>query len=987
MKKLFNHRLILLVCGIFLTGILNAQQVTVSGKVTDANDGTSIPGVNILEKGTTNGTVTDIEGNYSLSVSTGAIIQISFVGYLTQEVEVGNQTTINFTLEFDAVNLKEVVTIGYGTTRKEDATGSVIAVSADEFNQGAITSPQDLVVGKIAGVQITDQGGAPGTGSTIRIRGGSSLMASNDPLFVIDGVPIDNDGIAGMRNPLNTIHPSDIETFTVLKDASATAIYGSRASNGVIMITTKRGKRNRPLRMTYDGKFSLGFKTGVPDVLNADEYRTLIQDRYASNPNATDLLGTENTNWQDVIYEPAFGMDHNLSFTGGIKVLPYRASIGYSDQSGILKTTNLKRTTLAISLNPTFLDDHLRVDVNLKGMYIKNRFADWGSVGGAVAFDPTQPVYDENSPYGGYFTWTQPNGDPITIATTNPLAQLEMTDNTSNVYRSLGNAKLEYRLHPLPELKATLNLGYDVSESKGQIYVPENASWTYDALNGGGENTNYTQNKSNELLDLYLNYNKEIGSISSRIDVTAGYSWQHFWRKGTNYSTNVSESVINADTDYETENFLVSFFGRLNYSYKSKYLLTFSLRYDGSSRFAEENRWGLFPSLALAWNITDEAFMEGAQSISNLKLRLGYGITGQQNITNNDYPYLASYTYSQNNAQYMFGNNYITTLRPEGYDANLKWEETTTYNVGLDYGFLSNRITGDLDIYLRKTKDLINTIPVPAGTNLTNQILTNVGDLENSGFEFSINGKAFSTPDFVWEIGFNLTYNQNKITKLTAVDDPNYKGIYVGGISGGVGNTIQIHSVGYPAYSFYVYEQVYNENGEPIEGLYVDKDENGEVNEDDKYRYKKPAPVVFMGLSSMWRYKNWDISFAGRFNIGNYVYNNMFSNYGSYSNLYNSAGYLSNVNSNVLETNFNNPKYFTDYYMENASFFRMDNITVGYHFENIAESTVGLRLYGTVQNAFVVTNYRGLDPEVSGGIDNNIYPRPRTFVVGVSLDF
>ncbi len=987
MKKLVRHRLTLIVCGIFLSGILYAQKVTVSGTVTDASDGSSIPGVNILEKGTTNGTVTDVDGNYTLSVESGATIQISFIGYLAQEVEVGNQTIINFSMEFDAVNIKEVVTIGYGTTRKEDATGSVIAVSADEFNQGAITSPQDLVNGKIAGVQITDGGGAPGAGSTIRIRGGSSLMASNDPLFVIDGVPIDNDGVAGMRNPLNTIHPSDIETFTVLKDASATAIYGSRASNGVILITTKQGKKNRPLQMTYNGKFSLGFKTGTPDVLNTDEYRALIQDRYADNPNATNLLGSENTNWQDVIYQPAFGMDHNLSFNGGIKVLPYRASIGYSDQNGILKTSNLKRTTLAISLNPTFLDDHLKLNVNLKGMYIKNRFADWGAVGGAVAFDPTQPVYDENSPYGGYFTWTQPNGDPITIATTNPLAQLEMTDNTSKVYRSLGNAQLEYRLHPLPELKAVLNLGYDISESNGQIYIPENASWTYDALNGGGENSNYTQNKSNELLDFYLNYNKELQSISSQLDVTVGYSWQHFWRKGTNYSTNVSESVINADTDYETESFLVSFFGRLNYSYKGRYLLTFSLRRDGSSRFAEQNRWGLFPSLALAWDISDEPFMESVQSLSILKLRLGYGITGQQNITNNDYPYLARYTYSQNNAQYMFGNDYITTLRPEGYDENLKWEETTTYNIGIDYGFLSNRITGALDFYLRKTKDLINTIPVPAGTNLTNQILTNVGDLENSGFEFSINAKAFSTPDFVWEIGYNLTFNQNKITKLTATDDPNYKGIFVGGISGGVGNTIQIHSVGYPAYSFYAYEQVYDQNGAPIEGLYVDKDENGEVNEEDKYRFKNPAPVVYMGVSSMWRIKNLDISFAGRFNIGNYIYNNMFSNYGSYSNLYNSAGYLNNVNSNVLESNFNNPKYFTDYYMENASFFRMDNITVGYQFNDIGNSTVGLRLYGVVQNAFVVTKYRGLDPEVSGGIDNNIYPRPRTFVVGVSLKF
>lgn len=991
-KILFKRLLFLVLCMSIVASVFG-QEISVSGVVTDAASGFPLPGVNILEKGTTNGTITDLDGNFSITVGSDATLVFSFVGYLTQGIIVGNQTTINVSLEFDVQALEEVVTIGYGTTRKEDVTGSVIAISSDDFNRGAITSPQELIAGKIAGVQITNAGGAPGAASTIRIRGGSSLSASNDPLIVIDGVPVDNDGISGMRNPLNTIHPNDIETFTVLKDASATAIFGSRASNGVIIITTKKGRANRPLTVNYDGNVSIGTRTGEVDVLSADEYRSLIQEQFANNPNATDLLGSENTNWQKEIYQTAISHDHNLSLSGSVENLsfvdnlPFRVSLGYSDQKGILKTSGLDRFTGAINLNPSFLDDHLRINLSAKGMYIKNQFADWGAVGSAVAFDPTQPVLDATSPYGGYFTWTQPNGDPITIATSNPVALLEMRDDNSTVKRSIGNVQFDYKFHFLPELKAKLNLGYDISESDGDVFVPENAAWLYNALVGGGEKRLYTQNKKNELLDLYFNYVKDLGSFDSRIDATAGYSWQHFWRKGTSYSTNVAETIVNTDTDYETESYLVSFFGRLNYVFKDRYMLTFTLRQDGSSRFSEDNRWGLFPSVALAWDIADEPLLGLSELFNSLKLRLGYGITGQQNISNNDYPYLARYTYSEDNAQYQFGSGFVTTLRPEGYDANIKWEETTTYNIGLDYGLLNNRFSGAVDLYYRETDDLINFIPVPAGTNLTNQILTNVGDLVNKGIEFTINAKTISKADMVWEIGFNATYNENEITKLTATDDPEYLGVFTGGISGGVGNNIQIHSVGFPANSFYVYKQVYDEDGDPIEGLYVDTNGDDQLTVDDRYRYKKAAPDVFLGFSSFFQYQDWDFSFAGRVNLGNYVYNNVYSNNGTYSGLYNSVGYLNNVTTSLLDSKFSNPKYWSDYYMENGSFLRLDNLTLGYNLSNIINGISKIRLYGTVQNVLLITKYQGLDPEVSSGIDNNLYPRPRNFLFGVSVEF
>jgi TonB-dependent starch-binding outer membrane protein SusC len=993
MKKRMYVMLTMFLLGFLLTGAITAQGTKVSGKVTDAADGSALPGVTLLEKGTSNGTMSDASGTYSLSVGTNATLVVSMVGYLTQEIPVNGRATIDISMSLDVQNLQEVVVIGYGTVAKKDATGSVVAVGTRDFNKGSASRPQDLIMGKIPGVQIVSDGGNPTGGATIRIRGGSSLSASNDPLIVIDGVPVDNNAITGMGNALSLVNSNDIESFTVLKDASATAIFGSRASNGVIIITTKKGLAGKPVKVTYDGSFSFGNKTGQIDNLNALEFRGQMLTKYAPTSAQALLMGKANTDWQKQIYQTATSLDHSLGFSGSVKNIPYRASVGYTDQTGILKTSGLQRLTASLNVNPSFLDNHLTVNVGAKYVNIKTRFADLGAIGNAVSFDPTQAVYDPaSSKYGGYFTWKQPSGDPIFVgANRNPLAQLEQTNNRAFVNRLLGNVQVDYKLHFLPDLKITVNAGADYSMTDESNISPQNTAWYYNASEGYGRYGTRAQTKKNELLDVYGNYKKEIASISSRIELTAGYSWQHFYREGADYTTNYAKSVVPPfnDTKYFTENYLVSFFGRLNYVFKDKYLLTATLRDDGSSKFASENRWGLFPSVALAWDIKEEGFLSGVGLINALKLRLGYGITGQQDLSDNNYPYLASYSFGLGNAQYQFGNEFVTTIRPSGYDRNLKWEETTTYNVGLDFGILNNKLSGSLELYYRPTKDLINTIDVPAGTNLTNRITTNVGNLVNKGVELSLNFMPVQTNSFDWSVGMNFTANKNEITKLTALDDPTFIGVETGGISGGVGNNIQIHSVGYPVSSFYMAQQVYDVNGNPIDNLFVDRNGDGNVTSyglSDRYHIKKPAPDLLVGFTSQVRYKNFDFSFNGRLSLGNYVYNNVASG-SAYSNLYNSAGALSNLNSSILKTKFANPQYWSDYFLENGSFLRLDNMTLGYNFENFAEKTGRLRVYANVQNLFVLTKYSGLDPEVFNGIDNNIYPRPRTFMFGVNLEF
>ncbi len=989
-----------------LSGLLmilsaNAQtgtQINVSGSVTDVN-GEPLIGVNILVEGTSTGTVTDYDGNFQLRVPADAVLNISYIGYRPQQVAVNNSTTIQIVLVEDTELLDELVVIGYGTVRKDDATGSVVAVDATKLNRGLATSPSDLLAGQVAGLSVVSAGGAPGSSSSIRIRGGSSMSASNDPLIVIDGVPVDNaTGVSGMANPLSTINSNDIETFTVLKDASATAIYGSRASNGVIIITTKKGKSGK-LQMAYNGNFSVSTRTGAVDVMDAPTFRNYVVNSFGADSQQAAALGNSETNWQDQIFRTAVSTDHNISLSGSAgEKLPYRISLGYTNENGILKTSNLERYTGSINLSPSFLDGQLRVQLNARGMYNTNRFADQGAINSATQFDPTMPVYDTTgSPYGnGYHMTLKADGTPIDIALANPLAILMQRQDNSKVMRSIGNMQVDYNMPFLDGLRANLNVGYDISDSNGDVMVEDNSpmSYTWGSYKSGwGENSNYSQYKLNTLLDFYLNYVKEAGA--HRFDAMGGYSWQRFYNETENFypysaamAAETGNEFYREGNDYATESFVISFFGRLNYSLLDRYLLTLTLRNDGSSRFSPDNKWGLFPSAAFAWKIINEPFMADSDAMSDLKLRLGYGVTGQQNLGSGDYPWMGRYSYSQAGANYFFGDQMISLIRPLAYDENLKWEETTTYNAGLDYGFLNNRITGAFDVYYRKTTDLLNTVGIAAGTNFSNQLLTNVGELENKGIEFTITGRPIVSKDWNWNLSYNVTLNQNRITKLTINDDPSYVGVRFGGIDGGTGNNIAIHAVNYPAGSFYVYEQVYDEAGKPLEGVFVDQNADGSINEQDMIPWKNASPDLYMGLSSQLSYKNWDFNFSVRGNIGNYAYNNIQSNRESKNTTFDPSGWLKNRVNSATYTNFDAVHYQSSYYIQDASFMKVDNVSLGYNFTHLLNQQQTGRIHFTVQNPLVVTNYSGLDPEfTNNGIDNNIYPHPRVFILGLNLNF
>jgi TonB-linked SusC/RagA family outer membrane protein len=980
-----------------------SQTRTVTGKLLSADDGQALPGASIIESGTTNGTVTDANGDFSLLVHENAVLTISFIGYESQEIAIGNQSTFTIRLTPDINTLGEVVVVGYGELERKDVTGSVVAVTAKDFNRGVIGSPQDLLLGKVAGVQITSAGGAPGSSSTIRIRGGSSMTASNDPLIVIDGFPVDNGNVAGSPNILASINPNDIESFTVLKDASATAIYGSRASNGVIIVTTKKSKTDK-LVIGYNGTLSLSRPLKYVDVLSGDEHRALAEELLEDGFSGLSLaamnrLGSENTDWQKEIYHNAISQDHSISFSGALKKIPYRLSYGYTDQQGILKGTSMKRNSLDLNINPSLLDDHLKINANLKASFFDHEFGNQGAVGAAVAYDPTQPVRNGNTRYGGYHTWTQlsqslpdgsnnPDGDRNTFGVSNPVALIEQTHDNSDVNRIIGNLQLDYRFPFLSDLRFNVNGGFDRSRGDGLKTFDENNGFI-SARNG--LKTTYYEIRESQLLDVYFNYKRDIAKHD--IDVTAGYSWQHFERERSDYVRDPLNELDVADSSYSiNENFLVSFFGRLVYSFNDKYIVTATLRNDGSSRFSEENRWGFFPSLAAAWNVSSEPFFQSNKVLSNLKLRAGYGVTGQQDI-GSFYPYLATYRESDLGASYQFGlanKQFFKTLRPDPYDANIKWEETTTINVGIDFGFISDRLTGSIDYYQRTTDDLLNFIPIAAGSNFSNFLTTNVGSLENNGFEVSLNGKIIEKGDVAWSLGLNLSRNENKITKLTLTDDPTYPGVATGGISGGLGNNVQNHQVGHPASSFYLFEQIYDANGLPIEGLYVDRTgEGGTVisNELNKRHIENPAPDFMMGINSSVRYHKFDLYLSGRLSLGNYVYNNVWSDRALYSSLYNQAGFWNNVPTAVNDTKFGTPQYLSDHYLENASFFKMDNISLGYNADHLFTEKLKARFSLTVQNAFIITDYSGLDPELQNGIDNNIYPRPQVFLFSLNLTY
>ena len=962
-----------------------AQVRSIRGKVAD-KDGNGIPGASVTVKGTQRGVSTGADGTFTIEVpDNNSILVISSIGFTAQEISVGEQAELNVSLANDNSALGEVVVVGYGTQRKKDLTGAVTLVNAKDFQKGNITTPEQMIAGKVAGVQITGNGGAPGAGSTIRIRSGASLNATNDPLIVVDGVPLDNSGIAGAANGLSLINPNDIESFNILKDASATAIYGSRASNGVIIITTKKGKRGAPA-FNFNTQFSVAEIAKKVDVLSPSQFRAVVMER--GNDEQRELIGNANTDWQEEIYQQALTTDNNLSMSGSVANMPYRISLGYLNQQGVLKGGTLKRNSGAINLSPKFFNDHLKVDLNVRGATTRNNFANEGAIPTAVRFDPTQPVRSGKDEFGGYYEWVDENGDLINLAPRNPRGLQQLRDDESYVERSIGNIQFDYKFHFLPDLRANLNLGYDVSKGEGKRYIPDYAAMSYFRE---GENNKYLQKNSNKLMDFYLNYVKNIGAIDSRIDVMAGYSYQDFKIRNNIYPDRRANGDIVPGSEPkfafdEPQYTLISFFGRLNYALKSKYLVTATLRRDGSSRFSEDNRWGMFPSVAFAWRASDEDFLSDSKVVSDLKFRVGYGITGQQDIGDR-YPYIPRYLLSTDDATYQFGGQFYNMYRPAAYDPNIKWEETSTFNVGVDFGFLDNRITGSAEYFNKKSKDLLSFITIPAGTNFSNAIFTNIGELEVNGVEFTLNTTPIQRTNLSWDLGFNVTYQENEITKLTAFKSDNFEGNRVGGISGGTGNTVQIHSVGYNRAAFYLYQQVYDEAGKPIEGAYVDQNGDGTINQKDLKRQNGPDPKLLLGLSSSVNWRKWNAGFVMRASVDNYMYNNVFSSTGAYREILNPGKFLSNGSANVLESNFHNNQYLSDYYLENASFLRMDNINVGYNFGKVFNNKVGLRLNANVQNVFVVTEYRGLDPEINGGIDNNFYPRPRTFTVGASLDF
>ncbi len=1001
-------RILTLVMGLFLS--LGAYaQITVNGIVKDAT-GEPVIGASVRVVGTQQGTVTDFDGLFTLEgVPQGAKLLISSIGFEDQEVTAASNVVV--TMNESTQMLQNLVVIGYGAVKKKDLTGSVTALKPDEKNHGVIINAQDMIQGKIAGVNVTSGDGTPGGAPVIRIRGGSSLNASNDPLIVIDGLALDRQGIKGVANFLTMVNPADIESFTVLKDASATAIYGSRGSNGVIIITTKKGHKGQAPRVSYNG--NVGFSTIQKklNVLSADEYRNFINTYYGADSDAAKLMGNANTDWQKEIYRMGVSTDHNITVSGGLKDIPYRFSAGYTYQDGILKTSNFQRTTLSATLNPSFLNDHLNFNINGKYMYAKNRYAGGGAIGEAVRMDPTQPVMaDGYDLFGGYFTWTDsgnPLGDPNfplmpnRNTAKNPVALLNEVNDHANSHDFMGNVEVDYQVHGFEDLRLHMNFSGDWANGKQETtYYPWGPSNFYYGNDGFTKESKY-----NLAYTAYAQYYKDFNE-TQHFDIMAGYEWSHnkFW--GNSYYTGVypmtnetvnKEGIPNAGQLYDPkpgewrqENYLVSFYGRANYIAWDRYLLTFTVRRDGSSRF--HNHWATFPSLALGWKISEEPIMKNVEWMNELKLRLGWGKTGQQDGIGN-YNYFATYNVNINNTDGRYPisgvNDEGLLYRPDAYNQELKWETTTTYNVGLDFTFFRNRLSGSLDYYYRKTTDLINTAPVSAGSNFRNRVPSNIGSLENRGIEASLTVRPISTEDWQWEITGNFTYNKNKITELTGESAI----INTGGISAGTGNTVQAHAVGYPAYSFYVYQQVYDENGKPLEGVFVDRNADGQISDQDLYFYKSPAAPYTAGLSSRLQYRNWDFGFGLRANFDNYVYWDRGAGYSNIAKRYDSSyGYLQNVIPQAVANGWTTyDKVVSDYFVRNASFLKCDNITLGYSFVNLLHKGnwhgMNGRVYVSATNVFTITKYDGIDPEVFSGIDNGIYPRPFTIQLGLNLNF
>ena len=989
-------RMLGLILGLFLS-VGAFAQIEVKGHVKDAT-GEDIIGATVRVEGTQTATVTDFDGNFVLKANEGATITVSYVGYQTATVKAA--PTVEVILQDDSQVLENVVVIGYGRAKKNDLTGSVTAIKPDEMSKGITNNATDMLVGKVAGVDVITGGGTPGAGAQIRIRGGSSLNASNDPLYVIDGLTIDGNTATGMSNVLAMINPNDIESFTVLKDASATAIYGSRASNGVIIITTKKGRKGAAPRISYNGDFTISTIAKKYDTLNATEYKNLI-----SSIDGLDVtkLGDADTNWQDEIFRTAFSTNHTVSVAGGIGNIPYRVSAGYNSAQGIVKTSWMHRANASLNLAPSFFDDHLNLNVTAKYMYEKDRYADsGGAIGSALSIDPTRPVYtnDETSPFfGGYYqpftsanfsdpTWTYTSN---TNAPQNPLALLEQKETLAHASDFTGNFEADYKIHGFEDLHIHASYGGEYTESK-QTDVISKYSYSNNYFGWDGLTRFY---KYSITANAYAQYQKELGIHF--FDVMAGAEESHYHRHGFNqgqgvdpYTGEIHNPSIRSEQEWATHNSLVSYFGRLNYTLLERYMLTATFRADGSSKFSEENHWGYFPSVALAWKINEEKFMKDLTWWNEFKLRLGWGKTGQQDI-GSDFGYAPLYVISNSYAQYTFGNTDYYTKRPNAYNPDLKWETTTTWNAGLDFGFLNNRISANFDTYYRKTTDLLNTVTIPVGTNFGSVLTKNIGSMKNYGIEFSINAKPIVTKDFTWDISYNISWNHNEITSLTEDADDGYYIKTGNTISRGNSTLIQANTVGKPRNSFFVYQQVYDANGKPIEGMYVDRNADGQINESDRYFYKSPAADVIMGLTTKLLYKKWDFSAAFHASLGNYVYYDHLSNYASISS---SGLYANSAFTNTFPeavdlgfTGVGTEYYLSDYFVRNASYLKCSNFTLGYSFDNLLKDHFNGRVYATVQNPFIISKYKGIDPEVSSGVDRNPYPRPISFQVGVNLNF
>lgn len=976
-----------------------AQNV-VTGKVTDSKDGTPVAGVTVTVKGSKTVTQTAADGTFKINAPGTATLVFTSVGFATYESAVDGKPSVDVSMVQVNQQLNEVVVVAYGTKRKGDLTGSVTSISAKDFQKGVVNSSEQLLQGKVAGLEVTTGGGSPGGGSRIRIRGGASLNASNDPLIVIDGVPVEGNGIAGSGNLLNSINPNDIESMSVLKDASATALYGSRASNGVLIITTKRGSKGK-IRFNFNTQLSAGIIGKTVKVLSADEIRSIINADAAKTGINTykNILGTANTDWQKEIYHPAFGWDNNISASGAVKNIPFRLSLGYLTQDGILKTDNFQRISGSLNLTPKFLNDHLSVNLALKGSRTHNNWADQGAIGSSIAFDPTKPVNGTSTKFGGYFEWLDANNDLIGLATRNPVALLNQRDNTSNVNRLIGNIQLDYKIHWFPDLHVLFNFGIDNSKGSGNDNIDSAAATNFRT---GGRKTYYEQSKVNTINDIQLFYTKELKRLNTKVDVLVGHSYQTFVTNVKNFASfsyraiadplnpQKKDTLAGSEPTFLTdkpEYRLESYLGRVNLTVANKYLVTASLRRDASSKFAKENRVGYFPAVAVAWKLKDD-FLKSVNLVSELKLRFGWGTTGQQDGIPY-YSYLPYYARSNSAAQYQFGNTYYSFLRPSAYDPDRRWESTTTTNLGLDFGFLNNRISGSVDYYVKKTKDLLSVVPVAAGANFNIELFTNVGNMENRGVEITLNTVPIRKTNLTWEFGGNFTYNTRKITNLLKQQDPNFKGIETSGISGGTGNNIGRFNVGYSPYAYFVFKQVYDASGKPIEGLYEDINRDGVIDQSDRYYYKKPGADVFFGINTQVTYKKFSLGITGHGALGQYLYNNFNSNNGVLRAIKNPINFIGNASVNYLETGFTNNQYLSDYYIENASFFRLDNINLGYNVGKILKNKASLRIAASIQNVFVITKYKGLDPENSSdtGVDNNIYPRPRTFSLGFNLDF